>query len=92
MLSVLAQEAADRYHRRGWHRMAELATPMGVTAAGAAACDVVENTTLLALVNGSPSRTLPRVARQAALTKFGLLGAVVTYLLGGVLFGKPAHH
>jgi hypothetical protein len=61
-----------------WRRAA---APLAWAALAAGACDAVENTALLRVVGGSPSRTLPRLAQGAASTKFALLVVALPYAI-----------
>lgn len=69
--------ARARHERRG-SRLARLDRAVVLAAVGAGACDVVENSLLLKVVAGDTAHAPS--ARLAALTKFGLVGAVVLWL------------
>src|SRR4051812_14065756 len=86
-LALSAAEAGDAFEARGWSGAAALAGPIGWGSLLAGAFDAVENATLLAVVNGSPSLTLPRVAQRCAQVKFALVLASIPYGWAGLAIG-----
>ena len=68
---------------RGW--VAKLAPGFAWTAVITAACDAVENVSLLLVTYGHTKQPWPALASGYATAKFILLGAVVLFLLVGLL-------
>lgn len=86
-LAVSAAEAADAFEGRGWRSAASAGASMGWGALAAGALDAVENASLLAVVNGSASTRLPRLAQRCAQVKFALVAASLPYGLTGIAVG-----
>lgn len=87
-MALSAAEAGRAFGARGWHWTASVSGVMGWAPYVAAALDAVENTSLLALVDGSPSTRLPVVAARAARVKFALVALSLPYGLAGLAVGR----
>jgi hypothetical protein len=83
-LTLAVLELRDVGRRRGWTAYARPATAIAFLPAVAAACDVVENLALLAMVQGEGTGRLPPTATAFASAKFAALAIVVVYLLAGL--------
>jgi hypothetical protein len=74
-----------RAGRRGAGRVAKLAPAFAWAAVIAAVCDAVEDVSLLLVTYGHTDQPWPALASGYATAKFVLFGAVVLFLLVGVL-------
>lgn len=86
LMAGLCRGAASRLERRRSGRLAALGPALAAAQLIAGACDVVENTALLAVLAGR-RRPLPEVATAAARLKFTLLAAGGGYLVAGFVAG-----
>jgi hypothetical protein len=82
-MAALCRRSARRLERQGSARPARLGPVMASGQILAAACDVAENTALLAVLAGRRGR-LPAIARASAAVKFSLLGAGALYICLGL--------
>ncbi|MDQ2630754.1 MAG: hypothetical protein M3Y75_07240 [Actinomycetota bacterium] len=81
---VLAVAAArDRLRHRGWTRLAAIGAVVVPFGAAAAAFDAMENTCLLAVLDGARA-AFPILAAIFAAIKFALLAAAIAYLVVGI--------
>jgi hypothetical protein len=69
--------------RNGRDRVGLAGELLGWATVVAAACDAVENASMLAELSGARG-PLPRLARRCALVKFALIGPAVAYSVGGL--------
>ena len=86
-LALAAAEAGEAFDDRGWRALASLAPVAGWASLVAGGLDAVENASLLAVVNGSPSSALPRLAQRCAQVKFALVLGALPYGLAGLAAG-----
>jgi len=83
-LALAAAEAQSEFSSRGWTGLARAGAVLTWAPILAGALDAVENTSLLALVDGSTSTALPKVAAGAAGMKFALVAATIPYGIAGL--------
>jgi hypothetical protein len=83
LMAILCHRSAERLRRRGNAKLARLSPMLSNAQLAAAACDVGENTALLAILGGRGGH-LPAVARACAALKFSLLGAGAAYVAIGM--------
>jgi hypothetical protein len=76
---------ADRARRTGRPRLASAGPFLAWGALGAAACDAVENTMLLLILDGQTGQPWPALAFAFATAKFALAASASLYALGGWL-------
>jgi hypothetical protein len=83
LMTALCRRSAERLRGRESRSLARLGPALASGQLAAAACDVVENTALLAVLKGRRGR-LPVLAKAVATLKFSLLGAGVAYVVLGM--------
>jgi hypothetical protein len=83
LMATLCRLSAERLRRRGSRRLSRLGPALARGQFAAAACDVAENTALLAVLRGQRGN-LPAVGRASAILKFSLLGAGAGYIALGM--------
>jgi hypothetical protein len=87
LMAALCRSSAKRLQRRGSRNLVRLGPVLAGGQLAAAACDVAENTALLAVLRGRRGN-LPAVGRASAILKFSLLGAGTGYIAVGMRIGR----
>lgn len=83
LMAILCRRSAERLEQRGNRRLARVGPVLASGQIVAAACDISENTALLAVLRGRRG-LLPAVARASAVLKFLLLGGGAVYIALGM--------
>jgi hypothetical protein len=82
-LAILAVRDAAR--NRGWERFARPGTAIAFLPIVAAACDAVEDISLLIVIGGHAATPAPALATAFAICKFAALAVSQLYLVGGLI-------